>query len=207
MGKKVTKFGGSSLADAGQFEKVKHILSLDAERVYVVPSAPGKRFAEDEKVTDLLYQCHRRAQAGEDYQEVFDKIAARYMDIAEELSLTVDVGAQLDDINEKIAAGASADYAASRGEYLNGLLLADYLGYAFLDAAEGIFFDEKGVFDSERTQEVLSQKLAKLPKAVIPGFYGAMPDGSIHTFTRGGSDVSGAIVARAAHADIYENWT
>jgi len=207
VGKKVTKFGGSSLADAGQFEKVKHILSLDEERVYVVPSAPGKRFPEDEKVTDLLYRCHRMAQAGEDYQETFDKIAARYMDIAEELGLKVDVGAQLDEINEKIAGGASADYTASRGEYLNGMLLADYLGYEFLDAAEGIFFDEKGMYDADKTQKILSEKLAKMPKAVVPGFYGSKPDGSIHTFTRGGSDVSGAIVAQAAHADIYENWT
>lgn len=207
MGKKVAKFGGSSLADAGQFQKVKHILALDADRAYVVPSAPGRRAPEDDKVTDLLYRCHKLAAGGEDYQAVFDCVAARYMDIAEELGLKTDIGGELDEINRRIAAGASADYTASRGEYLNGLLLADYLGYGFLDPAQVIFFTQEGTFDSERTQEVLSARLAQMPNAVVPGFYGALPDGSIHTFSRGGSDVTGAIVARAVGADVYENWT
>ena len=207
MKKIVTKFGGSSLADAGQFAKVKAILAMDPARKYVVPSAPGRRFKDDDKVTDLLYRCHRQRSAGEDYQDTFDLIAARYMDIAEELGLHCDLGAALDEVNENIAAGASADYCASRGEYLNGLLLADYLGWRFLDAAQAVKFDAQGVLDSEETNRVLGQLLADGVPTVVPGFYGAMPDGSVHTFSRGGSDITGAIVARAAEADVYENWT
>ncbi len=207
MKKIVTKFGGSSLADSGQFKKVKSILDLDSARRYVVPSASGKRFKEDTKVTDMLYACQRMAHDGEDYQEVFDKIAARYMDIAEELSLKIDLGAALDEINERIREGASRDYAASRGEYLNGLLLADYLGWRFMDAAKVIFFDANGMLDAEKTNVVMMALLADGVPTVVPGFYGSMPDGSVHTFSRGGSDITGAIVARAVHADAYENWT
>ena len=207
MKKIVTKFGGSSLADAGQFAKVKAIQAMDPARMYVVPSAPGRRFKDDDKVTDLLYRCHRQRSAGEDYQDTFDLIAARYMDIAEELGLHCDLGAALDEVNENIASGASADYCASRGEYLNGLLLADYLGWRFLDAAQAVKFDAQGVLDSEETNRVLGQLLADGVPTVVPGFYGALPDGRIHTFSRGGSDITGAIVARAAEADVYENWT
>ena len=207
MKKIVTKFGGSSLADAGQFAKVKAILAMDPARMYVVPSAPGRRFKDDDKVTDLLYRCHRQRSAGEDYQDTFDLIAARYMDIAEELGLHCDLGAALDEVNENIASGASADYCASRGEYLNGLLLADYLGWRFLDAAQAVKFDAQGVLDSEETNRVLGQLLADGVPTVVPGFYGALPDGRIHTFSRGGSDITGAIVARAVEADVYENWT
>ena len=207
MGIKVAKFGGSSLADACQFEKVRAIVRMDPDRVYVVPSAPGRRHDGDDKVTDLLYRCHRLQAAGKDYQEVFDLIAARYMDIAEELGLAADLGSELDTINEAIANGATADYTASRGEYLNGLLLADYLGMTFIDAAQVIFFRQDGTFDSEKTQEVLSARLKETKSAVIPGFYGATPDGRVRTFSRGGSDISGAIVARAACAEVYENWT
>ena len=207
MKKIVTKFGGSSLADAGQFAKVKAILEMDPARKYVVLSAPGRRFKDDDKVTDLLYRCHRQRSAGEDYQDTFDLIAARYMDIAEELGLRCDLGAALDEVNENIAAGASADYCASRGEYLNGLLLADYLDWRFLDAAQAVKFDAQGVLDSEETNRVLGQLLADGVPTVVPGFYGALPDGSIHTFSRGGSDITGAIVARATEADVYENWT
>ena len=203
----VTKFGGSSLADAGQFAKVKRILALDPARRYVVPSAPGRRFKEDEKVTDLLYRCHELAARGEDYQETFDKIAARYMDIAEELGLSLDLGAVLDEVDERIGAGASADWCASRGEYLGGMLLADYLGWRFFDPAKGILFDETGRFDAERTQAVLSEALADGEPTVVPGFFGSKPNGEVHTFSRGGSDVTGAIVARAVGADMYENWT
>lgn len=202
-----TKFGGSSLADAGQFAKVKRILALDPARRYVVPSAPGRRFKEDEKVTDLLYRCHELAARGEDYQETFDKIAARYMDIAEELGLSLDLGAVLDEVDERIGAGASADWCASRGEYLGGMLLADYLGWRFFDPAKGILFDETGRFDAERTQVVLSEALADGEPTVVPGFFGSKPNGEVHTFSRGGSDVTGAIVARAVGADMYENWT
>lgn len=207
MKKIVTKFGGSSLADAGQFAKVKSILALDPARRYVVPSAPGRRFKEDEKVTDLLYRCHALAAKGEDYQETFDKIAARYMDIAEELGLSLDLGAVLDEVDERIGAGASADWCASRGEYLGGMLLADYLGWRFFDPAKGILFDETGRFDAERTQVVLSEALADGEPTVVPGFFGSKPNGEVHTFSRGGSDVTGAIVARAVGADMYENWT
>ena len=203
----VTKFGGSSLADAGQFAKVKRILALDPARRYVVPSAPGRRFKEDEKVTDLLYRCHELAARGEDYQETFDKIAARYMDIAEELGLSLDLGAVLDEVDERIGAGASADWCASRGEYLGGMLLADYLGWRFFDPARGILFDETGRFDAEGTQVVLSEALADGEPTVVPGFFGSKPNGEVHTFSRGGSDVTGAIVARAVGADMYENWT
>ena len=203
----VTKFGGSSLADAGQFAKVRSILALDPARRYVVPSAPGRRFKEDEKVTDLLYRCHALAAKGEDYQETFDKIAARYMDIAEELGLSLDLGAVLDEVDERIGAGASADWCASRGEYLGGMLLADYLGWRFFDPAKGILFDETGRFDAERTQVVLSEALADGEPTVVPGFFGSKPNGEVHTFSRGGSDVTGAIVARAVSADMYENWT
>ena len=203
----VTKFGGSSLADAGQFAKVKSILQLDARRQYVVPSAPGRRFKEDDKITDLLYKCHRLAQEGEDFQETFDLIAARYMDIAEELGLTVDLGAALDEVNERIAAGADADYCASRGEYLNGLLLADYLGWRFLDSAEVIKFDPSGMLDAELTNRLMAEQLSDGIPTVVPGFFGSYYDGKVRTFSRGGSDITGAIVARAVNAAVYENWT
>ena len=203
----MTKFGGSSLADAGQFRKVKAILEMDPDRRYVVPSAPGRRFKDDDKVTDLLYRCYHLRESGEDYQDTFDLIAARYMDIAEELSLKCDLGEALDIVNENIAAGANADYIASRGEYLNGLLLADYLGWRFVDAAEVVKFDERRQLDSETTNMLMHDRLADDQPSVVPGFYGALADGTVCTFSRGGSDISGAIVARAVEADVYENWT
>ena len=207
MKKIVTKFGGSSLADAGQFRKVKDILLLDEARQYVIPSAPGRRFKDDDKVTDLLYRCHKQKSAGEDYQDTFDLIAARYMDIAEELGLHVDLGAALDEVNEKIDAGANADYCASRGEYLNGLLLADFMGWRFMDAAEAVKFTADGAFDAETTNTLMAEKLSDGVPTVVPGFYGSYPDGTIKTFSRGGSDITGAIVARAVEASVYENWT
>ena len=207
MKKIVTKFGGSSLADAGQFRKVKDILLLDEARQYVIPSAPGRRFKDDDKVTDLLYRCHKQKAAGEDYQDTFDLIAARYMDIAEELGLHVDLGAALDEVNEKIDAGANADYCASRGEYLNGLLLADFLGWRFMDAAEAVKFTADGAFDAETTNTLMAEKLSDGVPTVVPGFYGSYPDGTIKTFSRGGSDITGALAAAALDADVYENWT
>ena len=207
VNKIVTKFGGSSLANAAQFSKVRDILQLVPDRMYVVPSAPGKRFKEDEKVTDLLYRCYREAQAGEDITATFDKISERYHDIHRDLRLKVDLDAHLSEIREQIAAGASADYCASRGEYLNGLLLADYLGWRFLDSAKGVAFTMDGQLDSEKTQAQLSALLDDDVPTVVPGFYGAAPDGTIRTFSRGGSDVTGALVARAVQADTYENWT
>lgn len=207
MSKIVTKFGGSSLADATQFAKVRGILELEPARQYVVPSAPGKRYKEDEKITDLLYRCYRQQAAGQDYQPTFARIVDRYMGIARELGLKVDIKAALDEVNERIGQGASADYCASRGEYLNGMLLADYLGWRFLDSATAVFFDEHGNLDSEKTQQVLSGKLADGLPTVVPGFYGCGADGQVKTFSRGGSDITGAIVARAVNADMYENWT
>jgi len=203
----VTKFGGSSLADATQFAKVRGILELEPARQYVVPSAPGKRYKEDDKVTDLLYRCYNQAKAGEDYQATFARIVDRYMTIARELNLKVDIMTALNEVNENIGKGASADYVASRGEYLNGMLLADYLGWRFLDSATAVFFDENGNLDSEKTQQVMSGLLADGEPTVVPGFYGCGADGKVKTFSRGGSDITGAIVSRAVNADMYENWT
>lgn len=207
MGIKVAKFGGTSLADAGQICKVKAIIDADSERRYVVPSAPGKRTSDDKKITDLLYLCHATAKQQVPFDEAFDIIADRYMQIVADLGLKLQLKDHLAEIHRNIGAGASADYVASRGEYLNGLIMADLLGYDFVDAAEVIFFDERGRFDAEKTQSVISQRLARHERAVVPGFYGSLPDGQIKTFSRGGSDISGAIVARGAAADVYENWT
>lgn len=207
MKKIVTKFGGSSLADSGQFKKVKSILELDDARRYVVPSAPGKRFKEDTKVTDLLYRTQKLAEQGEDVSATFQQIRERYMEIKNDLGLTVNIEAALDEVEKNIVAGAGKDYAASRGEFLNGMLLADFLGWRFLDAAKVVFFDEHGVLDSEKTNIVMMALLADGVPTVVPGFYGVKPDGTVHTFSRGGSDITGAIVARAVRADAYENWT
>lgn len=207
MGIKVSKFGGSSLADAAQFKKVKDILFSDADRRIVVPSAPGKRSSTDIKVTDLFYECNKLASAGHDIEPVFSKIAQRYHNIAAELGLNVDLDTYLDEVRKNIKLGAGADYAASRGEYLNGILLADFLGWDFIDAQLGIFFDEEGQLDSDKTQKVLGEILSKHTHAVVPGFYGCDTHGKVKTFSRGGSDITGAIVARAANADLYENWT
>lgn len=203
----VAKFGGSSLADAGQFAKVKGIIEADEARVYVVPSAPGKRYDADEKITDLLYRCYALMQNKEDYAEPFQAICRRYIEIRDQLRLNVDIEHHLEQVRFGIESGLGEDYAASRGEYLNGLLLADYLGYDFIDAAEVVLFDSQAVFDASRTSEAMRARLARHPRAVIPGFYGSLPDGKVHTFSRGGSDISGAIVAAAAKADVYENWT
>lgn len=204
---KVTKFGGSSLSDAAQFRKVRAIVSADPARRYVIPSAPGKRGKHDHKVTDLLYKCHALAQEQRSITEVFGLVRERYLSICTELGLTLDLNSELAEIEAQIQAGASADYTASRGEYLNGKILAAYLDFAFVDAATVIFFDAEGRFDAEKTQNVLSQELSRYPQAVIPGFYGSTPDGRIRTFSRGGSDITGAIVARGVNATLYENWT
>lgn len=207
MGIKVAKFGGSSLASAEQFKKVRDILLLDADRRIVVPSAPGKRCSTDIKVTDLLYECSRLAAAGRDIAPAFDKIRERYHGIAQALELTLDLDAQLEEVKRNIQGGAGADYAASRGEYLNGILLAHYLGWDFVDPQEGIFFDEEGRLDSAKTKEKLGALLREHQYAVVPGFYGCDVQGKVKTFSRGGSDITGAIVASAANADLYENWT
>ncbi len=207
MGIKVAKFGGSSLASAEQFRKVKEILLMDADRRIVVPSAPGKRCSTDIKVTDLFYECNRLAASGKDIGEAFDRIRERYHGIAQELGLNVDLDVYLDEVCKRIQLGAGADYAASRGEYLNGILLANYMGWDFVDPQTGIFFDKEGRLDSARTQETLGAILKQHTHAVVPGFYGCDAYGNVKTFSRGGSDITGAIVARAANADLYENWT
>ena len=205
--KKVVKFGGSSLASARQFKKVGEIIRADKSRRYVVPSAPGKRNDKDEKVTDLLYECYDAAAAGASYKKILEKIKKRYEDIIDGLDLNLNLDHEFARIEENFQAKAGRDYAASRGEYLNGILMAQYLGYEFVDAAEVVFFDDSGVFDAEATDRELSERLEHIERAVIPGFYGAKPDGTVKTFSRGGSDVTGSIVAKAIHADMYENWT
>lgn len=204
---KVVKFGGSSLASAEQFQKVGDIIRSDAGRRYVVPSAPGKRFKGDSKVTDMLYACYDLADEGRDFGRELGEIKARYQEIIEGLKLELDISQEFRIIEENFKAKAGSNYAASRGEYLNGIIMAAYLGYEFIDAAEVIFFDEEGNFDSDKTDKVLSARLAECQRAVVPGFYGSLPDGTIKTFSRGGSDVTGSIVAKAARADVYENWT
>ena len=204
---KVVKFGGSSLADAKQFEKVAAIIKADPARRYVVPSAPGKRFSGDDKVTDLLYQCYDQASKGENIDAEFQKIVDRYNDIIRDLGLNFNLDNEFAQIKSAFLFHAGRDYAASRGEYLNGKILAEYLGFPFIDAAGVIFFNEDGSFNAKLTNTILSAKLRTVHNAVIPGFYGAMPNDTIRTFSRGGSDITGSIVARAADADLYENWT
>ena len=203
----VTKFGGSSLASAGQFEKVKKIIMADEARKYVVPSAPGKRDKKDTKITDLLYMCQSHVELGISFEDVFKYIYDRYTGIVKELGLNFEIEKYLDEVKKNLENGASKDYAASRGEYLNGLILAAYLGYDFVDAKDVIVFTNDGSLDMEATKVALSEKLKNVEKAVIPGFYGADKDGNIVTFSRGGSDVTGALVAASINADLYENWT
>ena len=205
--KKVVKFGGSSLASAKQFKKVGDIIRADKTRRYVIPSAPGKRNSKDEKVTDMLYACYDAASTGGSYKKILEKIKERYQEIIDGLDLNLNLDHEFNRIEENFVKGIGRDYAASRGEYLNGIVMANYLGYEFIDAAEVVFFDENGNFEAESTNQELSERLEHIDHAVIPGFYGAKHDGSIKTFSRGGSDVTGSIVARAIHADLYENWT
>jgi aspartate kinase len=205
--KKVVKFGGSSLASANQFKKVGSIIRSEESRRYVVPSAPGKRSSDDTKVTDMLYSCYGLAIQEEDFTEQLTAIKGRYDEIIEGLGLDVDLTDEFKTICTNFTKKIGRDYAASRGEYLNGILLANYLGYEFMDSADYIKFDAEGNFDAETTNTLLAEKLANTERAVIPGFYGSTPDGQVKTFSRGGSDITGSIVARAVHADIYENWT
>ena len=205
--KKVVKFGGSSLANAEQFRKVGDIIRSEEGRRYVVPSAPGKRFSGDTKVTDLLYACYDRAAQGKEFGGIFQEIKERYYEIIRGLDLKLSLEEEFAQIEADFRAQAGTDYAASRGEFLNGKIMAAYLGYEFVDAASVIRFDKNGNFDGEKTDRLLGKRLSKCERAVIPGFYGAKEDGTVQTFSRGGSDVTGSLVARAVHADIYENWT
>ena len=203
---KVVKFGGSSLADAAHFKQVASIIHADPARRYVVPSAPGKRFKDDTKVTDMLYRCYEMIRNGENIDEYYEQVKARYNGIIAELELDFDINGELEYVKNAMQA-AGRDYAASRGEYLNSLILSKYLKYDFIDAQNVIFFHENGTLDEEKTNDVLRAELKKHERAVIPGFYGVMPNDTIKTFSRGGSDITGSIVARAAGAHLYENWT
>lgn len=205
--KKVVKFGGSSLASAAQFQKVGDIIRADKQRAYVVPSAPGKRFSADTKVTDMLYSCYALADADKDFTKELDAIHDRYKEIIAGLQLDLSLEEEFAVIAENFKVKAGKDYAASRGEYLNGIIMAAYLGFEFVDAAKVIRFKDTGEFDAETTQMIMSKYLSQFSQAVVPGFYGSYADGRIKTFSRGGSDVTGALVAKAIRADVYENWT
>jgi len=187
--------------------KSREIIHADPTRRYVVPSAPGKRFSEDIKVTDMLYDCYRAAEAGEGFSGKLNKIQERYNGIIKGLGLTLSLDNEFQTIKKNFEGKAGSDYAASRGEYLNGIIMANYLGITFIDAAEVIFFDEEDEFDAKKTYKTLGKRLENEERAVIPGFYGSHQDGSIKTFSRGGSDITGSIVARSVKADVYENWT
>ncbi len=204
---KVVKFGGSSLATAAQFEKVGNIIRADKDRRFVVPSAPGRRFDGDTKVTDMLYDCYAAAEAGEDFSGKLEEIHDRYREIIAGLELEFSLDEDFELIRENFEAKAGVDYAASRGEYLNSKVMAAYLDYEFVDAATVIRFDEDGTFAAEETDRMMAARLASCENAVIPGFYGAYADGRVKTFSRGGSDITGSIVARALRVDLYENWT
>ncbi|SHJ89471.1 aspartate kinase [Hespellia stercorisuis] len=205
--KKVVKFGGSSLASAGQFKKVGEIIRADKSRRYVIPSAPGKRSKTDTKVTDMLYTCYGAAVREKNFSELLREIKERYEEIIEGLGLTLSLDEDFEVIRKNFGAKIGRDYAASRGEYLNGKVMAAYLGFEFIDAAEVIKFDAEGRFDAELTDTLLGERLSDTEYAVIPGFYGGKPDGTIATFSRGGSDITGSLVAKAVSADLYENWT
>ena len=205
--KKVVKFGGSSLANAEQFKKVGEIIRSEESRRYVVPSAPGKRFNGDTKVTDMLYACYEAAEAGEEFSGKLQAIKERFEEIIKGLSLDLSLEREFEQIAADFSAHVGKEYAASRGEFLNGKVMAAYLGYEFVDAAEVIRFDKNGVLEAEKTNKLLGKRLAKCEKAVIPGFYGAEDSGKVRTFSRGGSDVTGSLVAKAIMADLYENWT
>jgi len=203
----VLKFGGTSLADASQIKKAAGIIRANPARKFVILSAPGKRFSDDIKVTDLLYKCHQEAQNGGDFSKTLAKISDRYSEIIKDLGVDFDIKSEIEIIKKNLEAGTTPDYPASRGEYINSKIIAKFLGWPFVDAAEIIFFNENGILDEEKTFSAACEKLKSLEHAVIPGFYGAMPDGKIKTFSRGGSDVTGSIIARSVSADLYENWT
>ncbi|HOV70454.1 MAG TPA: aspartate kinase, partial [Clostridia bacterium] len=205
---KVVKFGGTSLADATNIRKVRDIIKADPSRRFVVPSAPGKRFSSDEKITDMLYKCHTLMADKAQCDSVFDRIAERFINIAKDLGIKTDgIANELEQVRQRLHAGCTKDFIASRGEYLNAHIISEYLGFEFVDAAEIIRFSDSGQFLSDVTNELASKRLSGMQCAVIPGFYGAQENGEIKTFSRGGSDYSGSLIARAVNADLYENWT
>ena len=204
---KVVKFGGSSLADAEHFKQVASIVKADPNRRFVVASAPGKRFKEDVKVTDMFYECYEKIRNHENIDELYQKIVDRYNSIIEGLGIDFDISGELAYVKSAMQHRSGRDFAASRGEYLNSLILAKYLKFDFIDAENVISFKDNGTLDEEKTNELMREELMQHKHAVIPGFYGVMPNGTIKTFSRGGSDITGSIVARACDADLYENWT
>lgn len=204
---KVVKFGGSSLASAEQFMKVGSIIRADEARRYVVPSAPGKRFSDDTKVTDMLYHCYDLAERGQAFTKQLNQIKDRYNEIIRGLKLDLSLEDDFETIKKQFVSKAGSMYAASRGEYLNGKIIAKYLGYEFVDAANVIRFHKDGSFDADTTNKLLAERLENIERAVVPGFYGAMKNGVVVTFSRGGSDITGSLVARAVNANLYENWT
>ena len=204
---KVVKFGGTSLADANQFRKVAAIVRADETRRYVVASAPGKRSSKDIKITDLFLSCHKLAKEGVDFEEPFSRIRTRFEGIVEDLGIPLSLKEEFDALHDRIASGASEAYVASRGEYFSARVLSAFLGFPFVEAADCVVFDENGALLDEATNEKLGEVLKRYDHAVIPGFYGATEKGEIRTFSRGGSDVTGSLAARAVKADLYENWT
>ena len=206
MGIKVAKFGGSSVADGIQLTKTKQIIEQDPDRKYIVVSAPGKRFEGDNKITDLLYLCKTHIDHNLPYDQIFQVVCDRYMAVEVNLGIDVDLLKYLDEIKENLKNNPTADYVASRGEFLNAVLVAAFLGFDFVDTAPLIKFDSRGKIMMEETDKALREELLKHENAVLPGFYGSTPDGNIKTFSRGGSDITGALVARALKADVYENW-
>lgn len=207
MNMTVCKFGGTSLADGNNIRRAAEIVLSDPSRKFAVVSAPGKRYSDDVKVTDLLYESFKESRGKDRCGEAFAKIRKRFLSIVAELGLNFDITPILDRTEADIAASGSADFAASRGEYLNARIVAVLLGWEFVDAKDIIFFDEKGAFDEKRSYPLIEARLSAAKHAVIPGFYGTGADGEIKTFSRGGSDISGSIVARTVNADLYENWT
>ena len=205
---KVAKFGGSSMADAGQYQKIRDILLSDPARRVVVVSAAGKRNKNDHKLTDLLYLCHAHIQYGVDCTGVFEMITSRYLEIRDELKINLDLETEFAALKKRLDnKSVTQDELVSRGEYFSAKLMAAYLGFRFIDAVEWVKFNFDGTVDQENSYEALRRLVIPGQGAVIPGFYGLMPDGHIRTFTRGGSDITGALAAAALNADVYENWT
>lgn len=204
---KVAKFGGTSLADAAQFKKVKAIIAMDSSRRFVVNSAPGKRDGTDIKVTDLLYECKKSVDIPSIFEECIAKVQSRFQDIIFELGINMDIKPYIEEIKTAILAGATNDYTVSRGEYLNGIILAQFLDYEFIDPSTMILFTADGQLDTEKTYDLVSSRLKDCKAAVIPGFYGSNTSGQVITFSRGGSDITGAIISRSLNANVYENWT